>query len=101
MPRGWVPASSQETMAASPPLPSIGGMEHRHVRLERDGDIAVITLDNPTRRNALSRDMQNGLRALVGEVASTPQIRAVLLTATGNAFCAGADLAGNAIPEGQ
>jgi 2-(1,2-epoxy-1,2-dihydrophenyl)acetyl-CoA isomerase len=88
-------------MAAPQPLPSMGGMEHRHVRLERDGDIAVITLDNPTRRNALSRDMQVGLRALVAQVAATPQIRAVLLTASGNAFCAGADLAGNAIPEGQ
>lgn len=76
-------------------------MEHRHVRLERDGEIAVIILDNPTRRNALSRDMQHGLRALVDEVAAAPQVRAVLLTATGNAFCAGADLAGDAIPAGQ
>jgi 2-(1,2-epoxy-1,2-dihydrophenyl)acetyl-CoA isomerase len=101
MRRDWVHESSQATMAAPQPLPSMGCMEHRHVRLECDGDIAVITLDNPTRRNALSRDMQTGLRALVAQVAATPQIRAVLLTASGNAFCAGADLAGNAIPEGQ
>jgi 2-(1,2-epoxy-1,2-dihydrophenyl)acetyl-CoA isomerase len=79
----------------------MGRMEHRHVRLDRDGDIAVITLDNPTRRNALSRDMQDGLRAFVAEVRATPQVRALLVTATGSAFCAGADLAGNAIPAGQ
>jgi enoyl-CoA hydratase/carnithine racemase len=42
--------------------------------------------------------MQEGLRALVAEVRATPAIRAVLLTAAGEAFCAGADLAGNAIP---
>jgi 2-(1,2-epoxy-1,2-dihydrophenyl)acetyl-CoA isomerase len=34
-------------------------------------------------------------------VRATPAIRAVLLTAAGDAFCAGADLAGNAIPPGD
>lgn len=76
-------------------------MDIQHVRLGRDGNIAVITLDNPGRRNALSRPMQQGLRALIDEVRVTPAIRAVLLTGEGSAFCAGADLAGNAIPEGQ
>jgi 2-(1,2-epoxy-1,2-dihydrophenyl)acetyl-CoA isomerase len=76
-------------------------MEPQHVHLAREGDVAVITLDNPGRRNALSRAMQNGLRTLLDEVRRTPAIRAVLLTAAGDAFCAGADLAGNAIPEGQ
>lgn len=76
-------------------------MELQHVRMERDGDVAVITLDNPARRNALSRAMQEGLRALIDEVRETPAIRAVLVTAAGNAFCAGADLAGSGIPEGQ
>jgi 2-(1,2-epoxy-1,2-dihydrophenyl)acetyl-CoA isomerase len=76
-------------------------MELRHIRFERDGDIAIVTLDNPGRRNALSREMQHGLRAVIDEIRTTPPIRAVLLTAAGEAFCAGADLAGNAIPEGQ
>lgn len=76
-------------------------MEYQHVRLHRDGDIAVITLDNPGRRNALSRDMQHGLLSFVGELRTARDVRAVLLTAAGEAFCAGADLAGNAIPEGQ
>jgi 2-(1,2-epoxy-1,2-dihydrophenyl)acetyl-CoA isomerase len=76
-------------------------MELEHVRLQRDGDVAVVTLDNPGRRNALSRAMQHGLRAVIDEVRATPAIRAVLLTAAGEAFCAGADLAGNAIPAGQ
>jgi 2-(1,2-epoxy-1,2-dihydrophenyl)acetyl-CoA isomerase len=76
-------------------------MKLEHVRMDRDGDVAVITLDNPSRRNALSRAMQDGLRVLIDEVRATPSIRAVLLTATGDAFCAGADLAGNAIPPGN
>ncbi|MBC5767071.1 enoyl-CoA hydratase-related protein [Ramlibacter albus] len=76
-------------------------MEHRHVTLKRDGDIAVVTLDNPARRNALSRDMQHGLLAIIHELREDKSVRAVLLTASGNAFCAGADLAGNAIPAGH
>jgi 2-(1,2-epoxy-1,2-dihydrophenyl)acetyl-CoA isomerase len=76
-------------------------MKSEHVRFEREGDVAVVTLDNPGRRNALSRGMQHGLRCVIDEIRATPSIRAVLLTAAGEAFCAGADLAGNAIPEGQ
>ena len=67
----------------------------------RDGDVAVITLDNPRRRNALSREMQQRLGDLLAEVREDSSIGALLLTAEGNAFCAGADLAGNAIPAGQ
>ncbi|TFZ02709.1 enoyl-CoA hydratase [Ramlibacter henchirensis] len=76
-------------------------MQLEHIRMERDGDVAVITLDNPGRRNALSRPMQEGLGRLLQQVRETPDIRAVLLTAAGDAFCAGADLAGNAIPPGD
>lgn len=76
-------------------------MEHPHVRMHRDGTVAVITLDNPGRRNALSREMQHGLRDLLAQVREDASVGALLLTAAGDAFCAGADLAGNAIPAGQ
>jgi 2-(1,2-epoxy-1,2-dihydrophenyl)acetyl-CoA isomerase len=71
-----------------------------HITLTRDGDVAIITLDNPERRNALSRDMQHGLRDLLAEVHETTAFRALLLTASSTAFCAGADLNG-AIPSGD
>ncbi|RYY99228.1 MAG: enoyl-CoA hydratase [Comamonadaceae bacterium] len=73
-------------------------MDPKHVHLDRDGDVAVITLDNPGRRNALSRPMQHGLRDALAEIRETSAVRAVLLTAAGTAFCAGADL-GGAIPD--
>ena len=76
-------------------------MQLEHVRCHRHDDIAVVTLDNPARRNALSRGMQESLRAVIDDIRETPSIRAVLLTAVGEAFCAGADLAGNAIPAGE
>lgn len=74
-------------------------MELEHVTLERDGDVAIITLSNAGRRNALSRAMQAGLTQVLAEVPRMPGVRAVLLTAEGDqAFCAGADLAGG-IPD--
>jgi len=88
-------------MPVPAPLPSIMAMELEHVRLEREGAVAIVTLDNPGRRNALSRPMQQGLRTVVDALRTDASARAVLLTASGNAFCAGADLAGNAIPAGQ
>jgi len=75
-------------------------MQLQHIRMHRDGDVAVITLDNPGRRNAFSDPMQRGLAALIQQVHATPSIRAVLLTAVGDAFCAGGDLAGG-IPAGD
>jgi 2-(1,2-epoxy-1,2-dihydrophenyl)acetyl-CoA isomerase len=75
-------------------------MQLQHIRMHRDGDVAVITLDNPGRRNAFSDPMQRGLAALIQQVHATPSIRAVLLTAAGEAFCAGGDLAGG-IPPGD
>lgn len=75
-------------------------MAHQHVSMEREDEVAVITLDNPGRRNALSQGMQEGLLALMAQVRDTPSIRCVVLTGAGEAFCAGADLAGG-IPQGE
>lgn len=75
-------------------------MQVQNIRMDRDGDVAVITLDNPGRRNAFSDRMQRGLAALIQQVHATPSIRAVLLTAAGDAFCAGGDLSGG-IPAGD
>ena len=60
--------------------------------LEREGDVAILTMNRPEKRNALSlemmRELDGALRA-IGEDAST---RVVILRATGPAFSAGHDL---------
>ncbi len=77
----------------------MGAMKLEHVTLEREGAVAVVTLSNAGRRNALSREMQAGLRQVIAEVPRMQGVRAVLLTAAGEqAFCAGADLGGG-IPD--
>ncbi|MBY8887604.1 enoyl-CoA hydratase family protein [Streptomyces sp. PTM05] len=62
------------------------------VRVSHDRGIAVVTLDSPHNRNALSSALVSGVRAALDEAAGAPGTRAVLLTHTGNTFCAGADL---------
>ena len=57
-----------------------------------DGEVAVITLDNPQRLNAMTLSLQLGLRELLARVAADRQVRALLLTGNGRAFCVGADL---------
>src|SRR5947199_3468241 len=62
--------------------------------LNRDdrGPIAVLTLNRPERRNALSRALLVELRDAVEAAGVDVAIRAVVLTGAGPSFCAGMDL---------
>jgi enoyl-CoA hydratase/carnithine racemase len=59
---------------------------------ERDGDIAILVLNRPQARNSLSEALLNALSAAFAEIADDKTIRAVVLAASGPAFCAGHDL---------
>jgi 3-hydroxyacyl-CoA dehydrogenase len=61
------------------------------VRLDRDGDIAVVTIDNPP-INATSQPVRAALIDTFGVIAANPSIRGVILTAAGRTFVAGADI---------
>ncbi|WP_043342508.1 3-hydroxyacyl-CoA dehydrogenase NAD-binding domain-containing protein [Belnapia moabensis] len=61
------------------------------VRYEVDGDIAVVTIDNPP-VNALGAGVSEGIVAAVDRAAADPAIRAVVLTGAGRSFIAGADI---------
>ena len=62
------------------------------VRIERENGIAVITLSNPEKGNALSVDMAEALLLRVEEAAEDSTIRSVLMTAEGRFFCVGGDV---------
>lgn len=62
------------------------------VRFERRGTTALVTLDSPAERNALSGPLKDGLARAIAQVKADPGIRAVVLTGANGAFCAGGDL---------
>lgn len=61
------------------------------VRIERDGAALRITLDRPSQRNALSREMVRALVDALEAAAIDDELRGILLTSSGEHFCAGAD----------
>jgi enoyl-CoA hydratase len=63
------------------------------VRSEARGPVRVLTLSRPAALNALDSAMLEALAARCGELAASPELRAVVLTGEGRAFAAGADIA--------
>ncbi|OMB95087.1 enoyl-CoA hydratase [Mycobacterium sp. NS-7484] len=57
-----------------------------------DDHVAVITVNDPDRRNAVTFEMSAALRAAVEAAEADPDVHAVIVTGAGKAFCAGADL---------
>ena len=61
-----------------------------HLRVDRrDDGVAVLTLDNPDQRNAMSDAMTASWVAAVDELAGDRDLRAVVVTGAGSAFCSG------------
>jgi enoyl-CoA hydratase/carnithine racemase len=63
------------------------------VRWGRERAVATVTLDSPANRNALSRRMLSELADALDQARDDPEVRVVVLTASGTTFCSGADLA--------
>ncbi|MGI9645584.1 MAG: enoyl-CoA hydratase-related protein [Ilumatobacteraceae bacterium] len=59
-----------------------------------DDGVAVITFNRPERRNALSEEMYAGFAKVLPQVADAADIRVVMVTGAGGAFCAGGDVKG-------
>ena len=65
----------------------------RYIRVEWDGDLAVVTLDRQEKLNALNADVVSELGQVFAELARDDKVRGVLLTGAGEkAFVAGADI---------
>ncbi|MFD9539254.1 enoyl-CoA hydratase family protein [Streptomyces sp. NPDC060022] len=60
--------------------------------------ITTLTLDSPANRNALSAQLVSELAGALDDCAADDTVRAMILTHTGNTFCAGADLTAPADP---
>lgn len=63
------------------------------IRSELDGGVLRVTLNRPDKRNALSREMIDGLADAMARAEVEAEVRAVEVRGEGKDFCAGADLA--------
>ena len=64
--------------------------DYEHLRLDRTPDgVALLTLDNPDQRNAMSDRMTESWQAAIDELAADRTVRAVVVTGAGSAFCSG------------
>jgi methylglutaconyl-CoA hydratase len=70
------------------------------VGVQHHDGVRTLTLDSPANRNALSAALLAQLEQALHDATADPQVRVVVLTATGTVFCSGADLAerGTAAP---
>jgi enoyl-CoA hydratase len=59
---------------------------------ERRGTTGVLMLDDPTRRNMLSEDVVAGIDQHISAFEQDPEVRCIIVTGRGSAFCAGAPL---------
>jgi enoyl-CoA hydratase/carnithine racemase len=61
------------------------------VDYEEEGQVAIITMNNPARRNSLNFQMRRGLNSAFGRFEENDRLRAAILTAMGSIFCSGQD----------
>ena len=67
-------------------------MEYQHVRTELADNILTVTLNRPDRMNAFTLRMKDELVHVFGEADRDNQVRAVVVTGAGRAFCAGMEM---------
>lgn len=60
--------------------------------IEKSGEVATVTLNRPNAMNALSRELRAEIARAVDGLEADPEVRVLILTGAGRAFCAGLDL---------
>ena len=66
-------------------------MDYKTIRLAHEADIATITLNRPDKRNAISYELIDELRAALDDLSNSSTL-VLILTGAGKAFCSGMDL---------
>jgi 2-(1,2-epoxy-1,2-dihydrophenyl)acetyl-CoA isomerase len=67
-------------------------MESDHLIYTKDEGIATITLNRPQKLNAFTPDMYQGLLQMITDAADDDDVRVLVITGRGRAFCVGADV---------
>src|SRR5512143_246526 len=62
------------------------------IKLTRDAEIALVMLNRPQAYNAIDPELVQGLAAQLMTLAVDPEVRGLVISGEGKAFCAGGDL---------
>lgn len=65
--------------------------EYGRIKVAREGNVETITLSNPDKRNAIGPRMTNELLWALEDARAADEVRSIVLTGDGKAFCAGGD----------
>src|SRR5215218_6022449 len=63
------------------------------LRSDAEGGVLTLTLNRPERRNAIDAELREALAAALDAAATESDVRGLVITGAGGAFCAGGDLA--------
>lgn len=66
--------------------------DYQHLTCAIERDVAIVTMNRPQRRNALSQELMQELMVCLQSLGSDRAVRAVILAAAGKVFCSGHDL---------
>ena len=67
-------------------------MQYESLILEKEGQIALVTLNRPEKLNAISKNLHLELLQMCDELQNDDAIRVVIWTGSGRGFCSGADM---------
>src|SRR4030067_514311 len=68
-------------------------MKGKDTILDKEGRVAVMTLNRPEKLNAINDEMRKALSSTFQEVEKDDDLRALIITGAGRGFCSGADVA--------
>ncbi|MFJ5194950.1 enoyl-CoA hydratase/isomerase family protein [Streptomyces sp. NPDC088394] len=88
-----MPSSPEDITESTEPAEPADPL-HSLVLHATDNGVSWITLNRPEAMNAVTWEQRERVIGLLAEASADPAVRAVVLTATGRGFCAGADLRG-------
>jgi enoyl-CoA hydratase/carnithine racemase len=67
-------------------------MEYTDILYTKENGVGIITLNRPDKRNSFSPEMAAGIQKAIAEAASDDDIKVLMVTGAGPAFCAGGDV---------
>lgn len=86
-------AAMATPVSAAPTSAAMDVLTSELIKVWISDQIAVVTLNRPDSRNAMTYAMWQAIPIIFGALARNPEVRAIILTGAGSDFCAGADIA--------